>query len=169
MTVTEAVNLSGVTPSASYEGIETADDFVFAVQTETTQTKKADWIVCADHVREHSGSLNATTSDNTYIRTGPVTAKGPVQRTLAINGDRCPGDDFQNFLLSHKMKFGSGQTVVVPYLYFSLRTGKGECGQAAIIVTSDAGGSAGNPATFAADVKGIGTPKEFDYTADAAS
>lgn len=35
----------------------------------------------ADHVREHSGALNASTSDNTYIRTGPVTTKGSVQRT----------------------------------------------------------------------------------------
>ena len=76
MTVTEAVTNSGLTPSATYAGIEETDDFVFAVQTESTQTKKSDWIVCADHVREHSGALNASTSDNTYIRTGPVTKIG---------------------------------------------------------------------------------------------
>ena len=88
MTVTEAVTNSGLTSSASYAGIEETDDFVFAVQTESTQTKKSDWIVCADHVREHSGALNASTSDNTYIRTGPVTTKSHAQRTLTINGDR---------------------------------------------------------------------------------
>ena len=40
MTVTEAVakakELFGIEPSAAYKGIETADDFVFAVQTDTT-------------------------------------------------------------------------------------------------------------------------------------
>lgn len=167
MTVTEAVTNSGITPSADYAGIENTDDFVLAIQTESTQTKKSSWIVCADHVREHSGALNAQTSDNTYIRTGPATTKGTTQRTLAVNGDRCVGDAFQDFVLSHKMKYGTGQSVVVPYLYFSLRTGKGEVGKAAIIVTSDVGGSAGAIATFACDVKGIGTPAEFDYTTDA--
>lgn len=169
MTVTEAVTNSGITPSADYAGIENTDDFVFAIQTESTQTKKSAWIVCADHVREHSGALNAQTSDNTYIRTGPVTTKGTTQRTLTVNGDRCVGDAFQDFVLSHKMKYGTGQSVVVPYLYFSLRTGKGEVGNAVIVVTSDVGGAAGAISTFACDVKGIGTPKEFDYTTDAAA
>ncbi len=167
MTVTEAVTNSGITPSADYAGIENTDDFVLAIQTESTQTKKSSWIVCADHVREHSGALNAQTSDNTYIRTGPATTKGTTQRTLAVNGDRCVGDAFQDFVLSNKMKYGTGQSVVVPYLYFSLRTGKGEVGKAAIIITSDVGGSAGAIATFACNVNGIGTPAEFDYTTDA--
>ena len=92
-----------------------------------------------------------------------VTTKGSVQRTLSIQGDRYVGDAFQDFLLSHKIAFGSGQSVVVPYVYFSLRTGKGEKGEGALILTSDVGGSAGANATFAADFKGIGTPAEFDY------
>ena len=75
MTVTEAVakakELFGIEPSAAYKGIETADDFVFAVQTDTTnQAAEGNWIVCADHVKEHSGALNVSTSDNTYIRSG---------------------------------------------------------------------------------------------------
>lgn len=123
MTVTEAVKLSGLTPSAAYTGVETTDDFLLAVQTEASQTDVKSWVVCADHVKEHSGALNATTTDNTYIRTGPVTTKGSVQRTLSIQGDRYVGDAFQDFLLSHKIAFGSGQSVVVPYVYFSLRTG----------------------------------------------
>lgn len=80
MTVTEAVKLSGLTPSADYTGVETTDDFLLAVQTEASQTDVKNWVVCADHVREHSGALNASTTDNTYIRTGPVTTKGSVQR-----------------------------------------------------------------------------------------
>lgn len=164
MTVAEAITKSGITPSASYTGIETADDFVFAIQTESTQTKESAWIVCADHVKEHSGALNATTSDETFIRTGTVTSKTATQRTLSVNGNRCVGDAFQDFLLAHKIKYGTGSDVIVPYIYFSLRTGKGEKGSCALIVTSDVGGAAGSPATFACDVKGIGTPEEFDYS-----
>ena len=149
MTVSEAITKSGITPSASYTGIETANDFVLAFQIESTQTKESQWIVCADHVKEHSGSLNATTEDAQYIRT--------------VNGDRCVGDDFQDFVLSHKIVYGTGSDIIVPYIYFSLRTGKGEKGSAAIIVTSDVGGAAGSKATFACDVKAIGTPDEFDY------
>ena len=156
MTVTEAVTASGITPSADYKGIENTDDFVLAICTEASKKDAVkDWTVCADHVREHSGALNASTSDNTYIRTGPVTTKGSVQRTLAINGDRCKGDAFQDFILGHEMIYGFGQSVILPYTYFSLRT-------------SDVGGSAGAIATFACDVKGIGTPAKFDYSTAAA-
>lgn len=112
MTVTEAVTASGITPSADYKGIENTDDFVLAICTEASKKDAVkDWTVCADHVREHSGALNASTSDNTYIRTGPVTTKGSVQRTLAINGDRCKGDAFQDFILGHEMIYGFGQSV----------------------------------------------------------
>ena len=148
MTVAEAITKSGITPSASYTGIETADDFVFAIQTESTQSKETDWVVCADHVKEHSGALNATTADEAFIRTGTVTSKTGTQRTFSISGNRCVGDDFQDFALSHKIKYGTGSDVIVPYIYFSIRTGKGESGSASLIVTSDAGGAAGSPATF---------------------
>ena len=164
MTVAEAITKSGITPSASYTGIETADDFVFAIQTESTQSKETAWVVCADHVKEHSGALNASTTSDTFIRTGPTDTKSAVQRTLSVNGNRCVGDAFQDFLLSRKIVFGTGSDVIVPYIYFSLRTGKGEKGEAAIIVTSDAGGAAGSKATFACDVKATGIPDEFDYT-----
>lgn len=122
MTVSEAITKSGITPSASYTGIETANDFVLAFQIESTQTKESQWIVCADHVKEHSGSLNATTEDAQYIRTGNVTEKTGTQRTLAVNGDRCVGDDFQDFVLSHKIVYGTGSDIIVPYIYFSIRT-----------------------------------------------
>ena len=165
MTVSEAITKSGITPSASYTGIEAANDFVLAFQTDKSkQSKVSDWIVCADHVKEHSGSLNATTEDTQYIRTGNVTDKTGTQRTLAVNGDRCVGDAFQDFALSHKIKYGTGGDVIVPYIYFSLRTGKGEKGEASVIVTSDVGGAAGSKATFACDVKATGIPDEFDYT-----
>lgn len=168
MTVSETLaalkTQKGIEPKASYTGTEDTDDFIFAVQTDSSsQTKKSAWIVCADHVKEHSGALNATTTDEAFIRTGTVTSKTGTQRTFSINGNRCVGDDFQSFALSHKIKYGTGKDVIVPYIYFSVRTGKGESGSAALIVTSDVGGAANASATFAMDVKAVGTPVEFDY------
>ena len=107
MTVAEAITKSGITPSASYTGIETADDFVFAIQTKSTKSKETDWVVCADHVKEHSGALNSSTTSDTFIRTGPTDTKSAVQRTLSVNGNRCVGDAFQDFLLSRKIVFGT--------------------------------------------------------------
>lgn len=169
MTVAETLAVlkseKDIEPNASYAGEETADDFILAIQTDaSTQTKEANWIVCADHVKEHSGALNASTSDEAFIRTGTVTTKTGTQRTLAVNGNRCVGDAFQDFVLSHKIKYGTGKDVIVPYIYFSVRTGKGEAGSASLVVTSDVGGAANTPATFAVDVKAVGTPKDFNYT-----
>lgn len=173
MTVSETLNKlkteKGIAPQAGYSGTERADDFIFAIQTSPTdQTTVDKWVVCAERVKEHSGALNATTEDVPYIRAGNVTEKGEVQRTFTLNGNRCVGDEAQDFLLSHKVKFGTGSAVIFPYVYFSVKTGKGEKGTAAFIVTSDASGSAGNAAGFACDVKGIGTPAEFDYLTDVA-
>lgn len=156
----------GIEPKADYKGVERADDFIFAVQTDaSTQAKVGSWIVFAERVKEHSGALNASTEDVNYIR-ATVTEKGETQRTFALNGNRCVGDEAQDFLLSHKVKYGSGSAVIFPYVYFSVKTGKGEKGEAVFIVTSDASGAANNAAGFACDVKGIGTPDEFDYLAE---
>ena len=156
----------GIEPSADYVGVERADDFIFAMQTDSaTQTKVSDWTVFAERVKEHSGALNASTEDAQYIR-ATVTEKGETQRTFTVNGNRYVGDAAQDFLLSHKVKFGSGQSVIFPYVYFSVKTGKGEKGQASFIVTSDTSGAAGAAAGFACDVKGIGTPSEYDYLND---
>lgn len=167
MTVKEAMTGIGVTPSADYTGVEMANDFIFAICTDKSkQAKETDWIVCANHVKEHSGALNASTTEDEFIRTGLVVTKANSQRTLAINGNRCVGDPFQDFILSHKIKYGTGDSVVVPYLYFSSLTGKGEKGTCTLIVTSDVGGAAGGAATFSVDVKGIGKPEEYTYSAE---
>ena len=119
MTVSETLTAlktkKGIVPSADYTGTEKADDFIFAIQTDaSTQTKESDWIVFAERVKEHSGALNASTEDVAYIRAGTVTEKGETQRTFSLNGNRCVGDPAQDFLLSHRIKFGSGTEVVFP-------------------------------------------------------
>lgn len=166
MTVSETIKAAGITPSADYTGVEMADDFLLAIQTEPTQTDVKSWVVCADHVKSHAAALNASTADEAYIRTGTASIKTNTQRTFTIEGDRQPGDPFQAFALSHRIVYGTGQEVVVPYVYFSLRTGKGEKGTASLIVNADADGAAGEKAAFKIDMKATARPDEYTYTAD---
>ena len=76
------------------------------------------------------------------------------------------GDPFQAFVMSNKIKFGHGQSVVVPYVYFSMLTGIGEKGKVSIIVNEDQSGEAGENAGFAADLMAVGTPEDYTYSAE---
>ena len=159
--------MAGYTPNPDFDGWVTNDDWVFAIGVTGEETSEKDYEVVQRGIAGLDAQLNPITQDKTYIRAGQTTTKTGTQRTFAVTGDRYIGDGAQDFIFSHKIKYGTGSDVVVPYIYFSLRTGKGEKGTCTLIVTSDVGGSAGSPATFACDVKGIGTPDEFDYTAAA--
>lgn len=156
--------MAGITPSASFAGVETNDDFVLAIKTEESQTTEKDYTVVQAGITSHEASLNPQTSDSQYIRTGLVTTKTGTQRNFAISGDRYAGDEFQDFCMSHAIKFGKGAKVVVPYVYFSMLTGKGEKGKAALIVNGDQSGDAGSNASFSADLKSTAEPAEFTYT-----
>ena len=132
---------------------ETTDNFILGVQTAATGQETPDlYTVVQEHVTEHSGAINASTTDTAYIRTGTVTTKTGAQRQITINGERFAGDDFQDFALSNKMLFATGQDAVVKYVYFSLRTGKGEQGEAVLIVNNDVSNAANNPAGFSAQL-----------------
>ncbi|MGN0975887.1 MAG: phage tail tube protein [Gemmiger sp.] len=159
--------MKGITPDPTFEGFATNDDFVLAVKTEADQTTPNDYTVVQLGVTGHEGSLNPETSDNQYIRTGKVTTKTGVQRKFAISGDRYEGDDFQDYCMSHKIKFGHGQEVVTDYVYFSMLTGKGEKGKVTVIVNEDQTGEAGSNAGFSVDLTGTHTPTEYTYTATA--
>ena len=43
-------------------------------------------------------------------------------------------------LLSHAIKYGTGQAVIKPYVYFNMLTGKGERGNISIAVEDDLSG-----------------------------
>ena len=167
MTVKEALTAAGITPNPEYTGVETADDMILGVQTEASGQETPDkYTVVQEHVTEHSGAINASSSDTAYIRTGTVTTKTGAQRQITVNGERFAGDPFHDFALSPKILYGTGQDVVVKYAYFSLRTGKGEQGEAALIVSADASGAANNPAGFSAQLNAVGKPTEYTYSAE---
>lgn len=153
----------------NFEGIVTNDDFVLAVdcgETPATDFSKAsDFAVVQLGVAGLDSSLNPITQDKTYIRAGQSTTKTGNQRSFSVTGDRYVGDEFQDYALSHAVKYGTGQSVVRKYVYFNILTGKGESGECSIIVNSDGSGEAGNSAEIDIELKKSGSaPAEFNYS-----
>lgn len=158
--------MTGVTPSVDYAGIATNNDFVLAIQTEPDQIQEEDYTVVQGGVISYEASMNVETSENQYIRTGKVTTKTGTQRLFTVSGNRMEGDPFQMFVLSNKIKFGYGQAVIVPYVYFSMLTGIGEKGMLSIVVNSDQTGEAGENASFEIEMTSTGVPQDYTYTAE---
>lgn len=163
MTVKEV--MTGITPSADYAGLEMADDFVLAFQTADTQQNVNDYIVCQECITEHSAAVNPGTQEKQYIRKGNATIKTSAQRTFSISGDRTRGDPWQDWVTSLAVLFGTGSAVIVPYVYFSMLTGKGETGKASVIVNNDVSNGAGNNAGISVTVSGVEKPTEYTYSA----
>lgn len=157
--------MNGVTPEEEFAGIVTAGDMVLAVGFSGSEAGPADYIVADEGVTEQSGALEAVTADKTYLRSGSTTTKTGTKRTFTVTGDRFAGDAFQDALLAHALKYGTGQSVVKPYVYFNMLTGKGEQGNLSIAVEDDASGAAGENAGWSATMTSRGTPTEYTYSA----
>ncbi len=157
--------MTGVTPSDEYAGVVTAGDMVLAVDFTGKATAPKDYVVADEGVTEQTGTMEAVTADKTYLRSGATSTKTGTKRTFTLSGDRFAGDEFQDALLEHTLKFGIGQTVVRPYVYFNMLTGKGEQGNVSISVGNDHSGAAGDNAGWSATLTVKGTPEEYSYTA----
>lgn len=155
--------MKGREPNPDFEGFSTADDMVLAIDFTGTAASPDDYLVAQEGVTEQSGSLTAQTQDSQYLRTGQVTIKTGTSRSFAVSGDRYHGDAFQDAILSHAIKFGTGQTVIKPYVYFNLLTGKGERGSLSIAVEDDLSGAAGENASFSATLTSTVKPMEYTY------
>lgn len=155
------------TPDPAYEGWVTNDDYILAVDiTGAADTAEGEYVVVEQGVTGLDAQMNPITQDKTYIRAGQSTTKTGTQRSFKVAGDRYAGDEFQDYALSHKIKFGVGNTVRVPYLYFCLLTGKGEKGTVSIIVNADSAGNAGESSSIDIELKKLGAvPTEYTYTA----
>ena len=156
--------MAGYTPSAEFAGVATNDDFVLAVDIGGTAGETVgDYVVVQTGVSAVDAQLSPETEEKTYIRAGKATNKTATQRTFKLSGDRMHGDEFQDFALSFDIKFGTGQKVIRPYVYFSLLTGKGEKGTASIIVNSDGSGEAGSTAEIDIDIMATAAPAEYTW------
>lgn len=163
-----AANAAKINPD--FTGFVTNDDFVLAVDCGDTPatdfTDVADFEVAQMGVTGLDSNLNPITQDKVYIRAGQSTTKTGNQRSFAVTGDRYVGDAFQDFVLSHAIKYGTGQSVIRKYVYFNIITGKGEQGEASIIVQSDGSGEAGNSSEISVELRKAGAaPAEYSYTA----
>lgn len=155
--------MDGRTPSASFEGFSTADDMVLAIDFTGEAADPNLYTVAQEGITEQSGALSAQTQDSQYLRTGQVTIKTGTSRSFTVNGDRYNGDEFQDAILSPAVKFGTGQTVIKPYVYFNMLTGKGEKGKISIAVEDDLSGAAGENASFSATLTSTIKPTEYTY------
>lgn len=159
--------MAGYTPSAEFAGVATNDDFVLAIDISeggTASETVGNYVVVQSGISAVDAQLSPETDEKTYIRAGKVTNKTATQRTFNLGGDRMFGDEFQDFVLSHAIKFGTGQKVIRPYVYFSLLTGNGEKGTASIIVNSDGSGEAGSTAEINIDIMATAAPAEYTWT-----
>lgn len=157
--------MAGYTPAPEFEGFATNDDWVLAVGIGEAATE-GDYVVVQTGIAGLDPQNNPITQDKTYIRAGQSTTKTGTQRTFAITGDRYLGDEFQDHCFSNKIAYGVGEAVIVPYVYFSTLTGKGEKGEVSIIVNSDGGGNAGETSSISIDLKSVGSaPVEYTYSA----
>lgn len=161
--------MAGKTPSADYEGWVTADDWVLAIDTAPggdSPTEPGDYEVVQMGIEGLDAQLNPATSEKTYIRAGQSTQKTGAARSFAVTGDRYVGDEAQDYMLSHKTKYGTGNGVVTNYVYFCILNGEGEKGQVSIIVNSEGGGNAGESSSVDIQLSKIGAePTEYTYSA----
>ena len=161
--------MANTTINPDFTGFVTNDDFVLAVDCGATPATDfesvEDFAVVQLGVAGLDSNLNPITQDKTYIRAGQSTAKTGNQRSFSVTGDRYVGDEFQDFALSHEIKYGTGQTVIRKYVYFNIVTGKGESGDCCIIINSDGSGEAGNSSEIDIELKKSGAaPDEFSYS-----
>lgn len=160
--------LTGKTPNPNYTGALPADMEILAIDVSDEQLENVDnYVLAYDGVTTISGTINPSTSTKTYF-SGTKTTRTGTARAYAVSGDRIAGDEFQDYILSHAVKFGIGSNVTVKYVSFNLLTGVGEKGTCTISVSSDKGGNAGDTGTFAVDITAEGTPEAYSYTEAAA-
>lgn len=157
--------MASYTPDPEFEGFVTNDDYVLAINTGEASTE-ADYEVVQMGVAGLDSNLNPITQDKTYIRAGQSTQKTGTQRSFQVTGDRYVGDPAQDHMLAHARKYGTGNAVVVEYVYFCLLNGKGEKGKAVVIVNSDGSGNAGESSAIDIELRKSGElPTEYTYTA----
>lgn len=163
MTVTEL--MADLTPDATLEGIATADDMAFAIDFSASPAgDPLTYLVAQAGVTEASGAMSAQTQDSQYLRTGLITTKTGNSKAFTLNGDRYRNDPFQEALFTHSLKWGTGATVVKPYVYFDMLTGKGETGKVSINIEGDLANAAGSNAGISATLNVQGIPAEYTYT-----
>lgn len=155
-------------PNSAFEGIVTNDDNILAMNISVPYDPDLpvdEYAVVQEAIEGLDSQMNAESQDKTYIRAGKSTTKTNTQRSFKVTGDRFIGDPFQDFVFSHKIRYGVGEQVNRDYLWINALNGIGEKGIGAIIVNSDGSGNAGETAAIDIDIKKVRKmPDPFTYT-----
>lgn len=159
--------MAGYTPNADYEGFVTNDDWVLAINTTGAGATVKDYAVVQMGIEGLDANLNPVTQDKQYIRAGQSTTKTGTQRSFSVSGDRYIGDDAQDYMFKHAIKYGTGNAVMTDFVYFNVLNGKGEQGKVSIIVNSDGAGNSGETSSIDVELRKAGSqPTEFTYSAE---
>lgn len=164
MKLSEYLAASAAVADVVATGERTGSQMVLAVDcSENGNADIADYAVVAAHIENQGAALSPTTTDKEYIHEGPTTVKSSTKRTFSVTGQLLRGDEFHDFIASHKIKYGKGNTVQRKYVYFDPGTGKGECGDVIIIVNNDGAAAAGVAADIDVALNAVGTPSEYTH------
>lgn len=167
MTVAELMTAAGVTPKPEYAGEVKTNFMILGVAVEGTETDPTKYVVAAAHIKNLGAEIDATTEDSNYLYEGKFTTRIDARRKFSLEGKRITGDAFQDWACSHGTKFGIGNDVIRPYVYFNALTGEGEQGSLTFNVTKDGSGEANNSADFACEAYSSGAPDEYTYSVTA--
>lgn len=155
--------MAGITPDPAFEGIATADDMILAVDCSADQNADVgDYAVVQMGAKSVTAALNPETKTSAYIRQGKSDTKTGNQRTISFELDKYHGDEFQDY--AESVKYATGQAAVVNYVYFSALTGKGEKGQATLVLDTDGSGNAEDPLAISGSLNKSGAaPEAFTW------
>lgn len=157
--------MSSYQPDSSFTGFALCDDWVLAIDTSGGDGAVGDYETAQAGITGVEAVLTPITVEKQYIRSGLSTLKTGTRRSFLVTGDRCIGDAFQDFALSHAVKYGEGQQAIVRYVYFCLLDGKGERGQVSILTENDGSGNAGDSAAIRLRLMQVGEmPQEFTFS-----
>lgn len=154
------------TPDRTRTGFPAADEWVLAVDISGGKAAPGDYETVRTGIRRIEAVLSSAVGKKQFVRSEQAAIKTGVRRVFSIRGDRCIGDTFQDWALSMPVCFGLGESVVVPYVYFCLRTGEGEQGEVTVLVRRDSGsGTDEEDGFFLSLYQAEGAPVPFTWNA----
>lgn len=158
--------MTGITPSASYAGEVTGDDYILAVDCSEAgdETDVGNYAAVRAHIEDFGAELSPETDDAQYYLEGASSMKKSTARSFKVGGKRLAGDEFQDFICSHAIKYGKGSAVERAYVYFNALTGKGEKGRVIICVNNDGNAESGSIGEIDVELMCAGTPSEYTYS-----
>ncbi len=149
-----------------FKGFVTTDQMIAAADVSESQNADVDdyAIIGYGGGTDRKSSLNPEEKSNSYYYKGKSTTKTGNQRTVDFTEDRFIGDEFQDFAMSHEIKYAKGQKAVVNYVYFNMLTGLGEKGKGSLIISDDGSGAPMENLSISGSIKKCDAdPEEFTY------